>query len=111
MPYLRLETNVEIEDPEGLAARLSAFAAEALGKSEAFVMVRIEPIAVMRFAGGDAPCAFLELRSLGLSEEAARALSERFTRFLADALNVPADRIYIAFVSPPRAMWGWNGRT
>jgi len=111
MPYLQLRTNIRIEDLDGFAQRLSRFAAEALGKNEAFVMVDIEDRRAMRFAGSDAPCAFLELRSLGLLEEAAAALSERFCGFLEKELGVPADRIYIAFASPPRSMWGWNRRT
>ncbi len=111
MPYLCLHTNAEIADPDGLADALGKLAAQLLGKSERFVMVEIVRPVAMRFAGTGDPCALLDFRSLGLAEEATRDLSAQLCAFLEEKLGIPKARIYIAFASPRRAFWGWDGRT
>ena len=110
MPYLELRTNVSA-DEAGLALELSALAAELLGKSENYVMVAIESGRMMTFGGSEEPCAYLTLKSLGLEQAQAPELSAKLCEYLAAKLKVLPDRIYIEFVSPSRAMWGWNGRT
>ncbi len=111
MPYLCLHTNAAVEDADALADALGKLAAQLLGKSERFVMVEVVRPEAMRFAGTDEPCALLDFRSLGLAEEATRDLSAQLCAFLEERLGVPKARIYIAFASPARAFWGWNGGT
>jgi phenylpyruvate tautomerase len=113
MPTLRIQTNApEAADraPELLAAA-SALVAAKLGKPERYVLVTLESNPHMRFAGSDAPLAYLELKSLGLPEERTADLSAALCGFLAEHLGIAADRIYIEFASPPRHLFGWNGGT
>lgn len=113
MPFAQLVFNRPL-DPAARApflARLSARVSELLGKPERYVMVTARDGEALIFGGTDAPAAYLELASLGLQERATRDLSAALCAFLCDELDVPLDRIYIQFVSPNRAFWGWNGET
>ena len=113
MPYLKIQSNVEIpeEDRESIARQLSATVAQALGKAERYVMVALEPAAAMCFAGDAAPCAYLELKSIGLPGDRTAQLSHTLCEAVSAALDVPAERIYIEFADAPRHLWGWNGAT
>ena len=82
-----------------------------LGKSENYVMVVLEPPSSMRFAGSEAPCAYLELKSIGLPTERTADFSDALCGLIEDQLGIPAARIYVEFSDAPRAMWGWNRRT
>ena len=70
MPYLKIQTNTALADDQGkaLLAKASSVTAEKLGKPESYVMTSVENNPAMTFAGTDAPLAFLELKSIGLSE-------------------------------------------
>lgn len=113
MPYLKIQTNAEIppDQEAALLKTLSATVAEALGKSERYVMVALERDAPMLLGGEAAPCAYLELKSIGLPETLTPTLSEALCRQVGEALGIAGDRIYIEFSDAPRAMWGWNGGT
>lgn len=113
MPFLKLQTNVEIapETQRELLENLSRETAGQLGKPERYVMVAVEPACAMLFAGSDAPLAYLELKSIGLPENLTPTLSEALCKQVSDTLDIAADRIYIEFANAPRQMWGWNGGT
>jgi phenylpyruvate tautomerase PptA (4-oxalocrotonate tautomerase family) len=113
MPYLKIQSNQDIDRQQGeaLIKRASAMVAEALGKPERYVMVALEPTTPMLFAGSDAPVLFLELKSIGLSESQTPALSSSLCDLAQELLGIPADRVYIEFADAPRKMWGWNGAT
>lgn len=113
MPTLRILTNAQVpaNDRAGLLARASRTVAEMLGKPESYVMVIFEDARDMVFAGTSAPTAFLELKSLGLPEGRTAQYSRALCDLLADALSIPAERIYIEFASPTNRMFGWNGGT
>ena len=113
MPYLKIQTNAEIppDQEAALLKTLSATVAEALGKSERYVMVALERDAPMLLGGEAAPCAYLELKSIGLPEELTPALSQALCGELESRLDIPPARIYIEFANAPRHMWGWNGGT
>lgn len=113
MPFLSIETNVDVsgEQRAALLKRASAKAAEALGKPESYVMVSLAAGRPMLFAGSDAPLAYLQLRSLGLPGEATGRLSATLCRFVEDELGIPSGRVYIEFSGPERHMWGWDGGT
>ena len=89
----------------------SALVAEQLGKPERYVMVTLEPASAMLFAGEASPLAFLELKSIGLSEQQTPPLSASLCGLMHEALGVDQDRVYIEFADAPRKMWGWNGGT
>jgi phenylpyruvate tautomerase len=113
MPTLRILTTAQVpaEDRAGLLARASRTLAELLGKPESYVMVILEDGRDMVFAGTPAPTAYLELKSLGLSENRTAQYSKALCDLMTDALGIPAERIYIEFASPARQMFGWNGGT
>ncbi len=113
MPYLQIDTNLELEKAEeqALLAPCSQAVAAALGKPERYVMVNIRSGQSMLFGGSDAPCAYLELKSLGLPQEQNATLSQTLCDLIGGQLPIPAERIYIEFSSPERHMWGWNGAT
>ena len=113
MPLLSIETNrpTASEDAAALLTAASSLVAEKLGKPERYVMVRLNHNPQMRFAGSDAPLAYLELKSIGLPEARTAELSAALCGLLETVLGVPADRVYIEFADAPRKMWGWDGGT
>lgn len=65
----------------------------------------------MSFGADTAPCAYLELKSLGLPEARTAELSAALCTLVEAQLGVPKARVYIEFASPPRHMFGFDGRT
>ncbi len=112
MPTLILKTNApRPADVEALLRDASAAVAEALGKPERYVMVLLEPDTAMCFAADTAPCAYLELKSIGLAPERTEVLSATLCTFVEARLGVPRERVYIEFADLARDMFGWNGST
>lgn len=113
MPYLRIQTNKDLDDAGArqFIARASALVAEQLGKPERYVMVALEPPVPMLFAGDNDPVAYLELKSIGLAENQTPELSRALCALVSETLGINQDRIYIEFSNAPRKMWGWNGAT
>ena len=111
MPLLRLTTNQPPNNAEVTMKELSTGLARLLGKSEQYVMVQLETDAALVFGGSAEPCLLAEVASLGLDEEASRAITPELCALLGAQMNVPPERIYIWYASPPRAFWGWNGKT
>jgi len=113
MPYLKIQTNQAIETATQveLMQQASQRVAEALSKPERYVMVALQPETPLLFAGNDAPAAYLELKSIGLPDEATASLSATLCGFVTEALEIPQERIYIEFANAARHLWGWDGRT
>ncbi len=113
MPYLKIQTNVDMDEArrQALLPRASQLVAEQLGKPERYVMVRLDPVQPMLFAGSDAPTVYLELKSIGLSGDRTASLSAALCQLMQDELDVTPERVYIEFADAPRNMWGWNGGT
>lgn len=113
MPYLLIRTNKTVAATEqpSLLKKASATVAEALGKPERYVMVSLETDTSMLFAADDSPCAYLELKSIGLPGEQTPKLSATLCGLIGSELAIPPDRIYIEFADAPRHMWGWNSTT
>lgn len=113
MPYLKIQTSehLEAEQIAALLPRASRLVAELLGKPERYVMVAVDAGVPMLFAGGDAPAAYLELKSIGLPESLTGKLSGDLCELMHEALGVDPERVYIEFHDAARAMWGWNGGT
>lgn len=113
MPYLKVQTNLPLDEAaaKSFVAQASRTVAEALGKSERYVMVALQPGVTMLFAGIDAPLAYLELKSIGLPQARTAALSEALCILITKVLGIPGDRIYIEFAEASPKMWGWNGGT
>lgn len=113
MPYLKIQTNQALSDTARgeLLKHASSTVAKALGKPESYVMIALDPTLPMLFAGSDTPCAYLELKSIGLPEAKTAALSAALCELTEKTLDVPPERTYIEFTDAPRAMWGWNRST
>lgn len=113
MPTLRITTNLAVPAPERdtLLARASATVAEMLAKPESYVMVILEDGRPMRFGASAEPAAYLELKSLGLDEGRTPEYSQTLCGLVGAQIGVPANRVYIEFASPPRHLFGWDGRT
>lgn len=113
MPTLIIQTNAVLspERRQTALAAASALVARELGKPESYVMVSLQTNPDMRFAGGDDPLAYLELKSLGLPEARTPQLSAALCGLMTEHFGVPAARVYIEFASPPRHLFGWNGGT
>jgi phenylpyruvate tautomerase len=113
MPYLRIQTNhaVDAETKQQTVRTASKLISEQTGKPERYVMVDYAPDRPMVFAGSDAPCAYVELKSIGMPRDRTREFSHALCELLESSISVPADRIYIEFTDAEREMWGWNGAT
>jgi phenylpyruvate tautomerase len=113
MPYLKIQTNRDVADDAKLEVlkRASMLVSKNLGKPEKYVMVRFDMAQSMVFAGNAMPCAYLELKSIGLPETATEMLSKVLCQFVNDELKIPSERVYIEFTDVKDSMWGWNSST
>ncbi|WP_462318651.1 phenylpyruvate tautomerase MIF-related protein, partial [Marinilabilia sp.] len=62
----------------------------------------------MTFGGSDEDAAFLEIKSIGLTEEQAGVLANEIPELVEKELGIDPSRIYIEFSDAPRKFWGWN---
>ena len=113
MPYLKLDTNLELDNKttQDLISKSSVKLATLLGKPESYVLIHINSGQTMMIAGSTDPLAYIELKSIGLTRDQTPSLSTLLCEFIAEELNIPANRIYIEFTDIPREMWGWDNRT
>jgi len=113
MPYLKIQTNREIapDTMQEILKKASVLISKNLGKPEKYVMARMDPSQPMLFAGSPAPCAYLELKSIGLPESKTEMLSKVLCQLMMDELQIPSDRVYIEFSDAPATMWGWDATT
>jgi phenylpyruvate tautomerase PptA (4-oxalocrotonate tautomerase family) len=113
MPYLKITTSQLIDDQQKreLLKTASWLVASELGKPEQYMMVSVETPVVMLFAGNDSPCAFLELRGIGLPESKTGKLSQLLCGLAESHIGIPKDRVYINFADIKPSLWGWNSET
>jgi len=113
MPLLKLETTVSIPDAKKtvLMSHLSRLVGEIIGKPEEYVMVTVGQTEII-MGGKAGKAAFIDLRSIGgLGGDTNRKLTEGVCDVLETELQIPPDRIYIAFTDVNASYWGWNGAT
>ncbi len=111
MPFVRIHTNVQVNEEKTVLSKLSKLAAEEIGKPESYVMTAVLPSAFMTFGGSEEALAFIECKSIGLSEGQSEGLSRAFCTFCEEELGVSKERVYIEFSSAKGSMWGWRGGT
>jgi hypothetical protein len=113
MPYCSIRTNVSLTDERirEVGQSLSALVADRTGKPESYVMTDVAADCCLSFGGSYEPAAYVQFKSLGLADDAPRALSERICDFVTAEIGVPPIRIYIEFAAPPRHMWGFDRST
>ncbi|MEM7384261.1 MAG: phenylpyruvate tautomerase MIF-related protein [Verrucomicrobiota bacterium] len=112
MPFLRIQTNVELseEKKSSILARASLQVSTALQKDEAFFMGAAEGSTAMIFGGRRDPAAMLEVASLGFPDGSVEELSRLLCHLMKEEAGVAEDRIYIRFVDAERSLWGWNSK-
>ncbi|KAG6590826.1 ATLS1-like light-inducible protein [Phytophthora cinnamomi] len=114
MPFVHVSSNVpkaSVDVPAALRALSKALSA-ALGKPEAYLMVQLDLDTPMLFQASDAPCAFIHIRSIGrigpdLNPKTAAAL----TATAAEALKLPADRVFLNLDDVDAGNWAMAGNT
>lgn len=113
MPYLKISTNQPMGEAkrENLLQQASSQVAERLGKSEKYVMVELSFNPAMTFAGTTRPCAYVEMKSIGLVDTRTTELSAAICKLLQTEMDISPERTYIEFMDVPRKLWGWNSRT
>ena len=111
MPFIKVQTNQSVENKEELLKKLSAEMAEKLGKPESYVMTGLDSELTMTFGGSTEKTAFIEVKSIGLSESMTDDLSKFICDFLEKEVGVNKNRVYIQFVDAPGSMWGWDSGT
>ena len=113
MPYLKIQTNqnLPVDGARNLARKASALVAKQLGKPESYVMTAVETNQAMTFAGTDEPLAFLELKSIGLSDSITADVSRALCDLVSTETAIDSARIYIEFSDAARKMWGWDKGT
>lgn len=113
MPYLKLETNAPLGNPQAgeLAKVLSAALAQVTGKPESVCQVGVAGGTTMLMGGTNEPTAYVDVKGIGFSEEKAAPMSKAVCAILSDMLGIKGGRIYISFSSYKGSMWGVNGGT
>jgi len=111
MPFLKLQTNLEIANADSLILDASKLVAELLNKPEKNVMVELFVNHNMSFAGTKEPLIYCELKSIGLPADQTKYISNRLMSFLENETGISPARIYIEFSDAKRNMWGWNSST
>ena len=110
MPYIEIKTNVHCpeEKKNGISRLLGKEISLIPGKSENWLMTRVEDSLSMTFAGTDEPCVMAEVSIFGKATSSAYdALTASLCEKLGDALGVPENRVYVKYSEV--SVWGWNG--
>ena len=96
MPFINVKTNIPVSEnaQEALKTRLGQAIEAIPGKSEAWLMVGVEPECALWFQGTDAPAALVEVSVYGGAEPDA-------------VLDIDPARVYVKYAETPN--WGWNG--
>lgn len=111
MPYIELKTSksLEPEEKRQLKAELGRAIECFPGKTERWLMVKIEDGASMWFAGDNSSdCAMLEVSLLGKgTDRAFDDMSDTLCSIMENVVGVKAERVYIKYCETEH--WGWNG--
>ncbi|XP_072164160.1 macrophage migration inhibitory factor-like [Diadema setosum] len=113
MPLLQVFTNVkDSKIPDGFLSDMSDMFQKAIGKPMEYIEVHVVPNQMMMFAKSDAPCAVVNLVSIGqLGVEENKVISKTVSATLKDKLGIPADRMYIVFRDLEPQNCGYNNST
>ena len=111
MPFIHITTNQTVDKEAEILMEISKLSAEKLGKPEKYVMTALSSSVPMTFDGNDEAAAFVECKSIGLSQDKVKLMSEALCTYLEEELAIPAERIYIDFSDAKGSMWGFNKGT
>lgn len=110
MPFINVKTNAAVSKEAEIAVKtdLGKAISAIPGKSEAWLMVGIEPEHILYFKGDDAPAAMVEVSVFGSANSAAfDKLTGEICGILNSRLNIEPSRIYVKYSAT--SDWGWNG--
>ncbi|KAG6961204.1 hypothetical protein JG687_00007806 [Phytophthora cactorum] len=112
MPNVQVTSNVSsvgVDKAKAMAA-ISKALATALDKSEQVVMVHLNLDTPMLFQASDAPCAMIQLRSIGkVDAHHNPTTASMLTETVSQELNIPKDRIYMNIDDVLRSNWAKGG--
>ncbi|XP_071479702.1 macrophage migration inhibitory factor-like [Diadema antillarum] len=113
MPLLQVFTNVrDSKIPDGFLSDMSDMFQKAIGKPMEYIEVHVVPNQMLMFAKSDAPCAVVNLVSIGqLGVEENKVISQTVSTTLKDKLGIPADRMYVIFRDIAPQDVGFNNTT
>lgn len=109
MPFINVKTNVSVSmDAEtALKSDLGRAISIIPGKSEAWLMVGIEPEHILYFKGDNSPAAMVEVSVFGSPNPAAfNKLTAEICGILKNRLAIDPSRIYVKYAAT--SDWGWN---
>ncbi len=109
MPYIDLHTNKEVSSEllEQIKNDLGNAITAIPGKSEAWLMVRVQGGGNMFFKGDGSDCAMFDVSVFGsASDSAYDDLTQRICKISQERLGVPASRTYVKYSE--YSHWGWN---
>ncbi|KAG7402275.1 hypothetical protein PHYBOEH_003534 [Phytophthora boehmeriae] len=112
MPFVHVSSNVPKAsvDVSTTLRALSKALASALDKPEQYVMVQLDLDTPMLFQASDSPCAFVRIRSIGrIDAELNPKTAASLTATAAEALKIPADRIFLTLDDVKASNWAMNG--
>jgi phenylpyruvate tautomerase len=113
MPYAKIETNAKLDSfkEQKLLNAASGFFAALLEKPEEHVMVSVSHDTAVIFGKNSDPAAYVELKSMAITEEICTDLSKEICSFLNEHLDILPNRIYIEFSTINGKMFGCNNNT
>ena len=107
MPFINVMTSSEIKDKNALKSELGNAITAIPGKSEAWLMVKLEDKADMYFKGSDEPCAMFEIAIFGTADKSAyEDLTKRICKISEEYLSVKSDRTYVKYNGLDK--WGYD---
>ncbi|MBP5270450.1 MAG: hypothetical protein ILO42_05785 [Clostridia bacterium] len=111
MPYVNASVTEKVSpEKEKELGRLLGEAIEIFhGKSEKWLMIKIDDCARITFAGdSEKPAAMIEVMIFGSAKDAEYdRMTARLCDVFGSSLGIPRDRIYVKYGECDR--WGWNG--
>ncbi len=109
MPYIRIETNVNLDKNEEAVLEMELAKSICLleGKDERWLMTHIHSRQTMRFQGIGDPCVMAIVLVYGKGNSYSSFVSV-LTDILAKVLNVQRQRVYISCFETEQ--WAWNGQ-
>lgn len=110
MPFIDVKTNVNVsaEAATSVKSALGEAITAIPGKSEAWLMVGIEPDYMLYFNGESSPAAMVQVSIFGgASSSAYNTMTANICDILNRELSIPLNRIYVKYIETEN--WGWNG--
>lgn len=108
MPFIKTTTNINIDDnKKEILKQKFGSAINIMGKPESYLMLEFEGNKSMYFSGTNEPLAFVDVKVLG-NPNNTNEMTQELTNILSNELNIPQNRIYIAYKD--YSDWGYNGR-